>query len=70
MCWERYNSIETTEDLIKSYNIGIGNLNKMKNGIYEESNEWFVSANKYMNKFKDIHDDCSKCKGGIYEIIL
>ena len=49
-------------DLIKSYNIGIGNLKKIKNRTYSEDNFWTVSANKYFNKFYEVYSDFIKCR--------
>ena len=46
MCWDRYSIIKNGEDLIKSYNVGIGNLKKIKNGEYSSDNYWTMSANK------------------------
>ena len=62
MCWDRYKIIQNGEDLIKSYNIGIGNLKKIKDGTYSEDNFWTVSANKYFNKFYEVYSDFIKCR--------
>ena len=62
MCWDRYKIIQNSEDLIKSYNIGIGNLKKIKNGTYSADNFWTVSANKYFNKFYEVYSDFVKCR--------
>lgn len=62
MCWDRYKIIQNGEDLIKSYNIGIGNLKKIKNGTYSKDNFWTVSANKYFNKFYEVYSDFMKCR--------
>lgn len=62
MCWDRYKIIQNSEDLIKSYNIGIGNLKKIKNGTYSKDNFWTVSANKYFNKFYEVYSDFVKCR--------
>ena len=62
MCWDRYKIIQNGEDLIKSYNIGIGNLKKIKNGTYSADNFWTVSANKYFNKFHEVYSDFIKCR--------
>lgn len=62
MCWDRYKIIESGEDLIKSYNIGIGNLSKIKNGEYSADNFWTVSANKYSNRFNEVYSDFVKCR--------
>lgn len=62
MCWDRYKIIQNSEDLIKSYNIGIGNLKKIKNGTYSKDNFWTVSANKYFNKFYEVYSDFMKCR--------
>ena len=62
MCWDRYKIIQNSEDLIKSYNVGIGNLKKIKNGTYSKDNFWTVSANKYFNKFYEVYSDFVKCR--------
>ena len=62
MCWDRYKIIQNGEDLIKSYNVGIGNLKKIKNGTYSKDNFWTVSANKYFNKFYEVYSDFMKCR--------
>ena len=62
MCWGRYSVIQNGEDLIKSYNIGIGNLKKIKDGTYSEDNRWAISANKYFNKFYEVYSDFIKCR--------
>lgn len=62
MCWDRYKIIQNGEDLIKSYNIGIGNLKKIKNGTYSADNFWTVSASKYFNKFYEVYSDFVKCR--------
>ena len=62
MCWDRYKIIQNGEDLIKSYNIGIGNLKKIKDGTYSEDNRWVISANKYFNKFYEVYSDFVKCR--------
>ena len=62
MCWDRYKIIQNDEDLIKSYNIGIGNLKKIKDGTYSADNFWTVSASKYCDKFNKIYSDFTKCR--------
>ena len=62
MCWDRYKIIQNGEDLIKSYNIGIGNLKKIKDGTYSEDNCWTISANKYYDKFNEVYSDFVKCR--------
>lgn len=62
MCWDRYKIIENGEDLIKSYNIGVGNLRKIKNGEYSSDNFWTISANKYSTKFNAVCSDFMKCR--------
>ena len=62
MCWDRYKIIENGEDLIKSYNIGVGNLRKIKNGEYSSDNFWTISANKYSDKFNEVYSDFVKCR--------
>ena len=62
MCWDRYSIIQSSDDLIKSYNIGIGNLKKIKNGTYSADNFWTVSANKYSDKFNEVYSDFIKCR--------
>ena len=62
MCWDRYSIIQSGDDLIKSYNIGIGNLKKIKNGTYSADNFWTVSANKYSDKFNEVYSDFIKCR--------
>ena len=62
MCWDRYKIIESGEDLIKSYNVGIGNLSKIKNGEYLADNFWTVSANRYSDRFNEVYSDFVKCR--------
>lgn len=62
MCWGRYSVIQNSEDLIKSYNVGIGNLKKIKDGTYSADNFWTVSASKYFNKFYEVYSDFVKCR--------
>ena len=62
MCWDRYKIIQNGEDLIKSYNIGIGNLKKIKDGTYSADNFWTVSASKYCDKFNKVYSDFTKCR--------
>lgn len=62
MCWDRYSVIQNIDDLIKSYNIGIGNLKKIKDGTYSADNFWTISANKYFDKFNEIYSDFVKCR--------
>lgn len=62
MCWDRYKIIENGEDLIKSYNVGIGNLKNIKNGTYSADNFWTVSANNYSDKFNKVYSDFIKCR--------
>ena len=62
MCWDRYKIIQNGEDLIKSYNIGIGNLKKIKDGTYSADNFWTVSASKYYDKFNKTYSDFIKCR--------
>ena len=58
LCLNKYNSIiKDTSDLIKSYNIGVGNLKKIKNGEYSVNNFWAISANKYSSKFNEVYSD-------------
>ena len=62
MCWNRYSIIQSGDDLIKSYNVGIGNLKNIKNGTYSADNFWTVSANKYSDKFNEVYSDFIKCR--------
>ena len=62
MCWDRYKIIENGEDLIKSYNVGIGNLKNIKNGTYSADNFWTVSADKYSSRFNKVYSDFIKCR--------
>ena len=62
MCWDRYSVIQNGDDLIKAYNIGVGNLKNIKNRTYSEDNFWTVSANKYFNKFYEVYSDFIKCR--------
>lgn len=62
MCWDRYKIIKSGEDLIKSYNVGIGNLSKIKNGEYLADNFWTVSANRYSDRFNEVYSDFVKCR--------
>lgn len=62
MCWDRYSVIQNSDDLIKSYNIGVGNLKNIKNGTYSADNFWTISANKYFDKFNEIYSDFVKCR--------
>lgn len=62
MCWNRYSIIQSGDDLIKSYNVGIGNLKNIKNGTYSADNFWTVSANKYSTKFNEVYSDFIKCR--------
>lgn len=62
MCWDRYSVIQNGDDLIKAYNIGVGNLKKIKNGTYSEDNFWTVSANKYSDKFNAVYSDFIACR--------
>ena len=62
MCWDRYKIIQNGEDLIKFYNIGIGNLKKIKDGTYSADNFWTVSASKYYDKFNKTYSDFIKCR--------
>lgn len=62
MCWDRYSVIQNIDDLIKSYNVGIGNLKKIKDGTYSADNFWTISANKYFDKFNEIYSDFVKCR--------
>ncbi len=62
MCWDRYKIIQNGEDLIKAYNIGVGNLKKIKDGTYSEDNFWTVSASKYYDKFNKTYSDFIKCR--------
>lgn len=62
MCWNRYSVIQSGDDLIKSYNVGIGNLRKIKSGEYNSDNFWTVSANKYSDKFNAVYSDFIKCR--------
>ena len=62
MCWDRYSVIQNRDDLIKAYNIGVGNLKNIKNGTYSEDNYWTISANKYSDKFNEVYSDFIKCR--------
>ena len=62
MCWDRYSVIQNIDDLIKSYNVGVGNLKKIKNGDYSSNDFWTISANKYFDKFNEIYSDFVKCR--------
>ena len=62
MCWDRYSVIQSGDDLIKSYNVGIGNLKNIKNGTYSEDNYWTISANKYSDKFNEVYSNFMKCR--------
>lgn len=62
MCWDRYSVIQNSDDLIKSYNVGIGNLSKIKNGEYSADNFWTVSANRYFDRFNEVYSDFVKCR--------
>ena len=62
MCWDRYSVIQNGDDLIKAYNVGVGNLKKIKNGTYSANNFWTVSANKYYDKFNEVYSDFVKCR--------
>lgn len=62
MCWDRYSVIQNGDDLIKAYNVGVGNLKKIKNGTYSEDNFWTVSANRYSDKFNAVYSDFIACR--------
>lgn len=62
MCWDRYSVIQNGDDLIKAYNVGVGNLKNIKNRTYSEDNFWTVSANKYSDKFNAVYSDFVKCR--------
>ncbi len=62
MCWDRYSVIQNGDDLIKAYNVGVGNLKNIKNGTYSEDNYWTISANKYSDKFNEVYSDFIKCR--------
>lgn len=62
LCWDKYNVITNGTDLLKSYNIGVGNLRKIKNGTYLNDNFWVQSANNYERKFTEVYNDFVKCR--------
>ena len=62
MCWDRYSVIQNGDDLIKAYNVGVGNLKNIKNGTYSEDNHWTISASKYSDKFNEVYSDFIKCR--------
>ena len=62
LCWDKYTVIENGTDLLKSYNIGVGNLRKIKNGTYLNDDFWVQSANKYERKFTEVYNDFAKCR--------
>lgn len=62
MCYDKYNVIENGSDLVQSYNIGVGNLAKIKNGEYDSDNEWTVAGKRYEEKFVEAYADFTNCR--------
>ena len=68
--WDKYTIIKSGEDLMKAYNIGVGNLINIKKGITtkwkiiddKKVDYWKWASDKYAEKFIECYNNFQKCK--------